>query len=248
MQKLTSGKKERKLLSLEECTVYYRKALAIDKIKMEVGQDEVVSIIGANGAGKSTILKLIVGLVKPTGGRVLFNGETLNELPPYKIVSKGISLCPEGGGLAPEMTVLENLEMGAYLRKDKDKLKHNFEEIFHLFPVLSERKYQLAGTLSGGERKMLSLARALLFGPKLLMLDEPSQGLAPLVKKEIFFQVDQIKKRKNLSCIVVEQESAYGLRISHRCYVLANGRIVLDGISKELIEDVSFRSAYMGLD
>jgi branched-chain amino acid transport system ATP-binding protein len=236
------------LLKLEGCTVYYRKALALDRISMEVGGDELVSVIGANGAGKSTILKLIVGIVRPREGQVIFDGEVTSGLPPYKIVSKGIALCPEGGGLAPEMTVLENLEMGAYLRKDRDRVKVSFEEVFHIFPVLNGRKYQLAGTLSGGERKMLALGRALIFEPRLLMLDEPSQGLAPLVKKEIFSQVAQIKAQKRISCVVVEQESTYGLKISNRCYVLANGRIVLTGNSKDLLQDDSFRHAYMGID
>lgn len=240
-------KKGKILLKLEACTVYYRRALALEKIDMEVGVNELVSVIGANGAGKSTILKLIVGIVKPTEGHVSFDGVFIDGLPPYKIVSKGIALCPEGEGLAPEMTVLENLEMGAYLRKDKEKVKRSFDEVFHLFPVLNERKYQLAGTLSGGERKMLALGRALLFEPRLLMLDEPSQGLAPLVKKEIFLKIKQIENRRKLSCILVEQESTLGLKISKRCYVLANGRIVLTGDSSELVENDSFRRAYMGL-
>ena len=236
------------LLKLEACTVYYRKALALDKIAMEVGGDELVSIIGANGAGKSTILKLIVGIVRPREGRVFFDGEMIQGMTPYKIVSKGIALCPEGGGLAPEMTVLENLEMGAYLRRDREKVKLSFDEVFHIFPVLGKRMYQLAGTLSGGERKMLGLGRVLVFEPRLLMLDEPSQGLAPLVKKEIILQVKQIKARRKLSCILVEQESTFGLKISQRCYVLANGRFVLSGNSEELLRDESFRHAYMGLD
>lgn len=236
------------MLKLEGCTVYYRKALALDKISIEVDKNELISIIGANGAGKSTILKLILGIVKPIEGRVMFEGENISGLPPYKIVAKGISLCPQGGHLAPEMTVLENLEMGAYLRKDKEKLKSSFDEVFHLFPVLNARKYQLAGTLSGGERQMLALGRALISEPKLLMLDEPSQGLAPLVKKEIFLQVKYIKTNKMLSSVLVEQESAFGLRVSKRCYVLVNGRIILSGMSGELLKDESFRHAYMGLE
>lgn len=236
------------MLKLEGCTVYYRKALALEKISIEVEKDELISIIGANGAGKSTILKLILGIVRPIEGRVLFDGETISGLPPYKIVSKGISLCPQGGHLAPEMTVLENLEMGAYLRKDKDRLKLSFDEVFHLFPVLNNRRGQLAGTLSGGERQMLALGRALVSEPKLLMLDEPSQGLAPLVKKEIFLQIEYIKTNKKLSSILVEQESILGLKVSKRCYVLVNGRIMLSGMSKELLKDESFRHTYMGLD
>ncbi len=236
------------MLKLEACTVYYRKALALDKIVMEVCGDELVAVIGANGAGKSTIMKLIVGIVKPTEGQVIFNGELINGLPPYKIVSKGISLCPQGGQLAPEMTVLENLEMGVYLSRDREKVKLSFDEVFNIFPVLNERKYQLAGTLSGGERQILALGRALLFEPSLLILDEPSLGLGPLLKREIILQVGRIRTRKKLSCILVEQESTLGLKISDRCYVLANGRILLTGNSKDLIKDESFRHAYMGLD
>lgn len=235
------------MLKLDSCTVYYKRALALKKIDMEVGEDEIVSVIGPNGAGKSTILKLIVGLVKPTEGQVIFDEELIAGLPTHKIIAKGISFCPEGGRLAPEMTVLENLEMGAYLRKSKKKVMQSFDEVFRIFHILSGRKYQLAGTLSGGERQMVALGRALLSEPRLLLLDEPSQGLAPLIKKEIFLQIEQIKGRKKLSCILVEQESAFGLKISKRCYVLVNGEIVLSGNSKDLIRDESFRSAYMGL-
>jgi branched-chain amino acid transport system ATP-binding protein len=213
---------------------------------MKVAQDELVSVIGANGAGKSTILKLIMGLVKATEGRIKFDGEDITELPPYRIASKGISLCPEGSRIPPEMTVLESLELGAYLNRDKGRVKQKLDEVFDLFPFLRERKYQLGGTLSGGERQMLALARALMSEPKLLMFDEPSQGLAPVVRREIFQQIEKIKAR-NVCCILVEQEVTFSLKISKRCYVLANGRIVLSGTGKEMMENESFRHTYMGL-
>jgi branched-chain amino acid transport system ATP-binding protein len=235
------------LLILDNCTVYYRRALALEKVSLEVKQNELISVIGANGAGKTTILKLVVGIVKSTEGKVLFNGEDIRQLPPHKIVAKGISLSPEGSRIPPEMTVLESLELGAYLRKEKEKVKKSLEEVFQLFPVLRDRKGQLGGTLSGGERQMLSLARALVSEPKLLMLDEPSLGLAPIVRGEIFHQIEKIKAR-NITCILVEQEATFGLKVSERCYVLANGRIVMTGNGQELIKNESFRHTYMGLD
>lgn len=232
---------------MDNCTVYYRKALAIEKVSLQADRNEQVSIIGANGAGKSTILKMIVGIVRPSEGKVVFNGENIGGLPPHRIVARGISLCPEGSRIPQELTVFESLELGAYLRKEKEKVKKSFEEVFQLFPVLKERKHQLGGTLSGGERQMLSLARALVSDPKLLMLDEPSLGLAPIIRGEIFRQIEKIKA-KNISCILVEQEAAFGLKVSERCYVLANGRIVMAGKSRELIQNESFRHTYMGLD
>lgn len=235
------------MLSVSNCTVYYRKALAIDKVSLEVGANELVSIIGANGAGKSTIIKLITGIVKPTEGKVVFYGEEISKLPPHKIVAKGISLSPEGSRIPAEMTVFESLEMGAYLRKDKERIKKSFEEVFQLFPVLQARRDQLGGTLSGGERQMLALARALVSEPKLLMLDEPSLGLAPIIRGEIFLQIEKIKA-KNISLILVEQEATFSLRVSERCYVLANGRIVLAGRGEELLRNESFRHTYLGLD
>lgn len=234
------------MLRLDNCTVYYQKALALDKVCIEISRNELISIIGSNGAGKSTILKLIMGIVKPTKGKVIFDEENISGLPPYKIVSKGISLSPQGSRIPPELTVLESLELGAYLRKDKEKVEHSFNEIFQLFPILRERKHQLGGTLSGGERQMLALGRALVSEPKLLLLDEPSMGLAPLVRGEIFQQIKKIMDR-NITCILVEQEATFSLKISKRCYVLANGRIVMSGNSKDLIENNTVRHTYMGL-
>lgn len=234
-------------MSVGNCTVYYRKALAIDKVSLEVGANQLVSIIGANGAGKSTLIKLITGIVKPSEGKVVFCGEEISKLPPHKIVAKGISLSPEGSRIPAEMTVFESLELGAYLRKDKERVKKSFEEVFQLFPVLQERRNQLGGTLSGGERQMLALARALVSEPKLLMLDEPSLGLAPIVRGEIFRQIERIKA-KNISLILVEQEATFSLKVSEKCYVLANGRIVLAGRGEDLLRNESFRHTYLGLD
>ncbi len=235
------------MLSVNNCTVYYRKALAVEKVNLALGSNELISIIGANGAGKSTILKLIMGIVKPTEGNVVFCGEEISNLPPHKVVARGISLSPEGSRIPAEMTVMESLELGAYLRKDKEKIKKSFKDVFQLFPVLEERKDQLGGTLSGGERQMLALARALISEPKLLMLDEPSLGLAPIIRGEIFLQIEKIKER-NISLILVEQEATFSLKVSQRCYVLANGRIVLTGRGEELLQNESFRHTYLGLD
>lgn len=234
------------LLKLENCTVYYRKALALEDINLSVGEEELVSIIGSNGAGKSTILKLITGMVKPTRGRVVFDGESIDGLSPYKIVGKGISLCPEEGRLAAEMTVLENLELGAYLEKDKGKVLRRLEKVYELFPVLKIRQGQMAGTLSGGERQMVAIGRALMSTPRLLMLDEPSLGLSPVLKREIFSQVEKIKQMKK-ACILVEQEATFGLSISERCYVITNGRIFMEGKSEEVARDETVRRAYLGI-
>jgi len=234
------------LLKLEDCTVYYRKALAIENISIEIGAQELVSILGSNGAGKSTILKLITGMVKQTSGRVLFDGEVVSGMPPHKIVGKGISLCPEAGRLAGEMTVIENLELGAYLQRDKARIRMQLEEIYDLFPVLRTRRRQLAGTLSGGERQMVAIGRSLMSTPRLLLLDEPSLGLSPLLKKQIFHQIAKIKEMKK-ACVLVEQEAAFGLSISMRSYVIASGRIVLEGRSKDVAKDETVRRTYLGM-
>lgn len=235
------------ILEVKECTAYYGKALAVEKIDLEVNEMELISIIGSNGAGKSTILKLIVGAVKRTNGRVIFDGEEIGDLPPYKIVRRGISLCPEAGRLGPEMTVLENLELGAYLEKSKAEVRTRLEEVYSLFPVLRNRQKQSAGTLSGGERQMVAIGRSLMSKPRLLMLDEPSLGLSPILKKEIFRQVEKIREAKR-ACILVEQEAAFGLSISERCYVIANGRVLLEGRSTEVAGNEVVRKTYLGIE
>lgn len=236
------------LLRLKNCTAYYQKALAVENINLEVGKDELVSILGSNGAGKTTILKIIMGAVKQTRGEVFFDGEIISGLPTHKIVRKGISLCPEAGRLAPEMTVLENLELGAYVEKNKGEIHRRLEDIYDLFPVLKARQKQLAGTLSGGERQMVAIGRALMSKPRLLMFDEPSLGLSPILKREIFRQVEKINAMKNFACLLVEQEASFGLSISERCYVIANGRVFIEGKSEEVAKDETVRRTYLGID
>jgi branched-chain amino acid transport system ATP-binding protein len=234
------------LLKIENCWVYYHKALALEDISLEVMEGEAVSILGANGAGKTTIIRLILGFKKPTKGGVFFNNESISGLPPHRIVARGISISPEGMSLASEMTVMENLEMGAYLIKSRQVKKDTLHEIFEMFPVLYQRRNQLAGTLSGGERQMVGLGRAFMSKPKLLILDEPSLGLAPLVRKEIFKQIAKIKL-KHLSVLLAEQEATLGLTVTDRCYIIENGKNVLSGNSKEMISNDFVQRVYLGM-
>jgi len=233
------------LLKIENCWVYYRKALALEDITLEVMEGEAVSILGANGAGKTTIIRLILGFKRPTQGRVFFNNESISGLPPHRIVARGISISPEGMSLASEMTVTENMEMGAYLVKSRQVKKDTLQEVFEMFPVLYQRRNQLAGTLSGGERQMVGLGRAFMSKPKLLILDEPSLGLAPLIRKEIFRQISKLKSR-NLSVLLSEQEATLGLTVTDRCYIIENGKNVLSGYSKEMMNNDFIRKVYLG--
>jgi branched-chain amino acid transport system ATP-binding protein len=234
------------MLRIDSATVLYGKALALNRINLSVGDGEFVSIIGSNGAGKTTLLKMISGLKRPDAGMIFFKGERIDSLVAYKIVRKGISLCPERSRIAPKMTVMENLELGAYLRNDQEGINGDFRDVFVLFPRLKERANQLGGTLSGGEQQMLALGRALMARPKLLMLDEPSLGLAPLLKKEIFEKIREIGQ-KGITILLVEQEATFGLRIAQRAYVLENGRIVLEGPVTELIRNKLVQESYLGI-
>ncbi len=235
------------LLELKNVHCGYGKFEVLKGISLAVSGSEIISIIGANGAGKTTLLRTISGFVKALDGQIIFLGKSINDIKPHEIVRLGISQVPEGRQLFPKMTVLENIEMGAYLRKDAGEIRKDIERrILPLFPILIDRKYQLAGTLSGGEQQMLALARALMSEPKLFMLDEPSLGLAPLVVESVFGTIRKINE-DGLPVILVEQNSTLALEISNRTYVLETGQIVLEGQSQDLVDNPHVKKAYLGL-
>ncbi|MCI7612892.1 MAG: ABC transporter ATP-binding protein [Selenomonadaceae bacterium] len=233
------------MLKINDINVFYGAIHAIKGASLEVNEGEIVTLIGANGAGKSTILRTISGLLKPKGGSIQFEGRDIAGLPAHEIVKGGISQVPEGRRIFAEMTVLENLELGAFTRKDKDGIKSDMEMVFNRFPRLKERISQLAGTLSGGEQQMLAMGRALMSRPRLLLLDEPSMGLAPLLIREIFAIIQDINKA-GTTVLLVEQNANMALSIAHRAYVLETGRITLSGEAKELAASEDVRKAYLG--
>lgn len=232
------------LLNVENLTVSYGGIRALRGISFTVEEGEVVTLIGANGAGKSTTLKTICGLVRPQEGTVFFQGESLNKVSPHQIVAKGISQVPEGRRVFTRLTVMENLEMGAYTR-NKQEIKQSLESVFDRFPRLKERKNQLAGTLSGGEQQMLAMGRALMSRPRLLLLDEPSMGLAPMLVREIFSIITEIN-RSGTTILLVEQNANMALSIAKRAYVLETGQIVLSGPAAEMARNPDVRKAYLG--
>ena len=231
------------LLSVKDLQVNYGGIEAVKGISFDVPEGEIVTLIGANGAGKSTTLKSVVGLVKPKSGSIIFNGEELVGKDTTNIVSKGITLVPEGRRVFADMTVLENIKIGAYLRKDD--LADDIAWVYDLFPRLKEREWQLAGTLSGGEQQMLAVARALMSRPKVIMMDEPSLGLAPIVVKGIFDIIREINKR-GVTVLLIEQNANMALKIADYAYVLETGTIGLSGTGKELLADDSVKKAYLG--
>ncbi|HVX42498.1 MAG TPA: ABC transporter ATP-binding protein [Mycobacteriales bacterium] len=231
------------LLEIRDLTVHYGKVRAISGVSLSVNEGEIVTLIGANGAGKTTTLKTISGLRRPTSGRVLFDGADITGMPGHKRVSAGLSQAPEGRGIFPGMTVLENLEMGSYAQR---KIRRaDLDHVFALFPRLQERSRQPGGTLSGGEQQMLAIGRALMARPKLLLLDEPSMGLAPLVVRQIFSILKDISA-DGMTILLVEQNATQALALSHRAYVLETGRIVTTGDAADLAEDPAVRAAYLG--
>jgi len=233
------------MLTVNDINVFYGAIHAIKGVSLEVNEGEIVTLIGANGAGKSTILRTISGLLKPKTGSIQFEGQEIAGMPAHEIVKTGISQVPEGRRIFAEMSVLENLELGAFTRKDKDGIKADMELVFERFPRLKERIDQLAGTLSGGEQQMLAMGRALMSRPRLLLLDEPSMGLAPLLIKEIFAIIQDINKT-GTTVLLVEQNANMALSIAHRAYVLETGRITLSGDAKELAASDEVRKAYLG--
>ena len=233
------------MLEVKDINVYYGAIHAIKGISLAVDEGEIVTLIGANGAGKSTTLRTISGLLKPKTGEINFLGKNIAGMPAHKIVREGISQVPEGRKIFAEMTVQENLELGAFTRTDKDEIQSDFKMVFGRFPRLEERKFQQAGTLSGGEQQMLAMGRALMSRPKLLLLDEPSMGLAPLLIKEIFNIIVDINKT-GTTVLLVEQNANMALSIANRAYVLETGRITISGDAKELAASEDIRKAYLG--
>lgn len=233
------------MLKIDNIDVYYGAIHALKGLSLEVKEGEIVTLIGANGAGKSTTLRTISGLLKPKTGSITFLGQNIEGVRAHEIVKKGISQVPEGRRVFAEMTVMENLDLGAFVRKDKAGIQQDLKHVFELFPRLEERKNQSAGTLSGGEQQMLAMGRALMSRPKLLLLDEPSMGLAPLLIKEIFNIIVDINK-SGTTVLLVEQNANMALSIANRAYVLETGRITLSGSAKELAASEDVRKAYLG--
>jgi len=233
------------MLLVEDLQVYYGGIHALKGVSLEVNQGEIVTLIGANGAGKSTTLRTISGLIKAKSGKVIFRGEPIDNVPAHLIVKRGLSHVPEGRKIFANLTVRDNLEMGAYLRSDKDGIKEDLEKVFKLFPRLHERQKQLGGTLSGGEQQMLAIGRALLSRPQLLLMDEPSMGLAPLLVQEIFEIIKRINQ-EGVTILLIEQNANMALSIADRAYVLETGNIVLKGAAKEIADDEAIRKAYLG--
>lgn len=233
------------MLKVEHIDVHYGNIHAIKDLSFEVASGEVVTLIGANGAGKTTILKTISKLMEPTTGNITFDGQPLNKLAPHEMVYAGMAHVPEGRRVFAKMSVEENLQMGAFIRKDKTGIEEDLQMVFHYFPRLKERINQAAGTLSGGEQQMLAIGRALMSKPKLLLMDEPSMGLAPLLVQEIFNIIEAIKK-DGTTILLVEQNANQALKIADRGYVLETGKIIQTGQADALLNDDSIRKAYLG--
>jgi branched-chain amino acid transport system ATP-binding protein len=235
------------MLTLTNIHTFYGPIEALKDINIEVKQGEIVCLIGSNGAGKSTTLMTISGILKPSSGSIQFEGKTINGIPPHRIVKMGISQVPEGRRIFPKLTVKENLEMGAYTKFKVQSLKFKvqLDKIYELFPVLKERHKQLGGTLSGGEQQMLAIGRALMSSPKLLLLDEPSLGLAPIIVSKIFKTIKEVN-REGVTVLLVEQNARAALKLSNRGYVLENGKIILEGKGEDLLSNEQVKKAYLG--
>ena len=233
------------MLEIRNLNVHYGGIHALRGINLEVDDGKIISLIGATGAGKSTTLKSVMGLVPKSAGSVVWNGRDITRLETKEIVKAGLALCPEGRKVFPDLTVAENLTIGAYLRKDKEEIKKDRDWVYELFPRMKEREWQLAGTLSGGEQQMLAVGRALMTKPKLLMLDEPSLGLAPLVIKDIFSIIRQIKEA-GVNVLLIEQNAKAALEISDFAYVMETGTITMSGPGRELLSDDRVKKAYLG--
>jgi branched-chain amino acid transport system ATP-binding protein len=233
------------VLQIENLHVFYGGIHALKGVSLLVPRGTIVALIGANGAGKSTMLRTVSGLVRPREGRILFEGQDITGESPHRIVEMGIAMVPEGRRIFPNLTVMENLLLGAYTRRDHQGLKKDLEWVFSLFPRLRERTWQKGGTLSGGEQQMLAVARALMSRPRLLMMDEPSLGLAPLLVREIFHIVRELLQ-SGVTILLIEQNAKAALEIAHYAYVLETGRVTLEGEGKKLLEDERVRKAYLG--
>ena len=235
-----------KLLTVEHLHAGYGPIEVLKDISLEVNEGEIVTMIGANGAGKTTTLMTISGAVRARAGRIVFQGREIQNLPPHEIVRLGLCQSPEGRKIFPRLTVLENLELGAYTRNDKDGIRKDIDHAYELFPILRERKDQLGGTLSGGEQQMLAVARALLGRPKLLLLDEPSLGLAPLIVLKIFDVIRRLNAEEGMSVLIVEQNARLALKLAHRGYVMETGTITMSDSASSLLNDQRVKDAYLG--
>lgn len=235
------------MLRVNGVSTYYGNIQALKNISMEVAEGEIITLIGANGAGKTTTLMSISGLVPPRHGEIVFRGKPIQGMAPEKIVVLGISQVPEGRRIFPYLTIAENLDMGAFLRKDKDNIRKDLSYIWDLFPILSKRRHQAGGTLSGGEQQMLAISRALMARPKLLLLDEPSLGLAPLIVRQIFEIIKKINAENNTTIFLVEQNANLALKVAHRGYVMENGAITMSDSASNLLSNEAVKKAYLGL-
>ena len=235
------------MLELKNLKTFYGNIQALKDVSLKISEGEIITLIGANGAGKSTTLMSISGIVPPRSGEVLFMGKPIQDLPPNDIVSLGISQVPEGRRIFPFLSVAENLDMGAFLRRDKDEIKRDIEYIYELFPILAERRNQAGGTLSGGEQQMLAISRALLAKPRLLLMDEPSLGLAPLIVKQIFEIIKKINAESKTTIFLVEQNANMALKVAHRGYVMETGRVSMADTAANLLDNDAVRKAYLGI-
>jgi branched-chain amino acid transport system ATP-binding protein len=235
------------LLKLVNVKTFYGNIQALKGVNIEVAEGEIITLIGSNGAGKTTTLMSISGITPPGSGEILFMGQPIHNMSPDKIVALGISQVPEGRHIFPQLTVMENLHMGAFLRTDKEGIAEDIEYVFGLFPILTERRHQAGGTLSGGEQQMLAISRALMARPRLLLLDEPSLGLAPKVVKQIFNIIRKINSEQKTTVFLVEQNANLALQAAHRGYVMENGKIVLEDYADRLLSNEAVKKAYLGL-
>jgi branched-chain amino acid transport system ATP-binding protein len=233
------------MLEVKDLQVYYGVIQAIKGVSFKVNEGEIIALIGANGAGKTTILHTITGLISPKQGEILYNGVDITKVPAHKIVSMGLAHVPEGRRVFSQLSVYENLLMGAYTRSDKGEIEETLQHVFKRFPRLEERRNQMAGTLSGGEQQMLAMGRALMSKPSIILMDEPSMGLSPILVEEVFDIIKSINK-SNTTVLLVEQNAKKALSIAHRAYVLETGNIVLEGDAKELMNNESVKKAYLG--
>jgi len=235
------------VLKLNNVQTFYGNVQVLKDLSIEVSEGEIITLIGANGAGKTTTLMSISGIVPPRAGEILFDDKPIQNLSPDDIVASGISLVPEGRRIFPRLTVMENLDMGAFLRRDKADIKKDINHIFELFPILAERRHQQGGTLSGGEQQMLAISRALMARPRLLLLDEPSLGLGPIFVKLIFEIIKKINAENRTTIFLVEQNAHMALKVAHRGYVMENGRITLEGSADTLLHNEDVKRAYLGI-
>lgn len=235
------------MLELKNVKTFYGNIQALKDVSLSIKKGEIVTLIGANGAGKTTTLMSICGIVPPRQGEVIFEGEPIHTMNPNAIVAKGICQVPEGRRIFPYLSVAENLDMGAFLRNDKEKIKQDMEYVYELFPILAERRHQAGGTLSGGEQQMLAISRALMARPRMLLLDEPSLGLAPLVVKRIFEIIKQINQENQTTIFLVEQNANLALKVAHRGYVMENGTVTLTDSATNLLANDDVRKAYLGI-